>query len=60
VIGRQEIGVGGGYSSGRLPIAHFGLGEETVVDLAITLPDGTMHELNGLPADQHIRWPQGC
>jgi hypothetical protein len=60
VIGRQEIGVGGGYSSGRLPIAHFGLAEETVVDLAITLPDGTIHELDGLPADQHIRWPQGC
>jgi len=60
VIGRQEIGVGGGYSSGRLPIAHFGLGEETVVDLAITLPDGTIHELGSLPADQHIRWPEGC
>lgn len=60
LIGYQEIGVGGGYSSGRLPVAHFGLGEVTTVNLAITLPDGTGAELEGVAADQHIRWPDGC
>jgi hypothetical protein len=60
VIGRQEIGVGGGYSSGKLPVAHFGLGAETVVDALITFPDGTTLELPGLNADQHLRWPNGC
>jgi hypothetical protein len=60
VLGRQEIGVGGGYSSGRLPIAHLGLGPETVVDVAIAFPDGTTAEMSGVPADQHIRWPDGC
>jgi len=59
-IGRQEIGVGGGYSSGKLPVAHFGLGEETVVDVTIALPDGTLSELEDIAADQHIRWPEGC
>jgi hypothetical protein len=59
-VGRQEIGVGGGYSSGKLPFAHFGLGEETVVDVTIALPDGTLAELEDIAADQHIRWPEGC
>jgi hypothetical protein len=60
VVGRQEIGVGGGYSSGRLPVSHFGLGQETVVDVTIALPDGTTTDLAGIVADQHIRWPTGC
>jgi enediyne biosynthesis protein E4 len=60
MIGSQEIGVGGGYSSGRLPVAHFGLGAETEVDVAITTRDGTTTELSGVVADQHIRWPKGC
>ncbi|MEX1124793.1 MAG: CRTAC1 family protein, partial [Acidimicrobiia bacterium] len=60
VIGQQEINVGGGYSSGRLPVAHFGLGAETMVDITITLPDGTVNDLPGITGDQHIRWPQGC
>ncbi len=60
VVGQLEIGVGGGYSSGRLPVAHFGLGDETVVDLTITLPDGTGTSLPGVTADQHLRWPNGC
>ena len=60
LIGVQEIGVGGGYSSGQLPVAHFGLGAETEVDLAIITPDGTTTELSGVAADQHLRWPEGC
>jgi hypothetical protein len=60
VIGHQEIGIGGGYSSGKMPVAHFGLGQATVVDVSITLPDGTTVELSDVTADQHIRWPEGC
>jgi hypothetical protein len=60
LLGSQEIGVGGGYSSGHMPFAHFGLGPETVVDLTIQTPDGTVHALAGMTADQHIRWPGGC
>ncbi len=60
VIGRREIGVGGGYSSGQLPVAHFGLGAETVVDLVITRPDGSVTDLPATAADQHLRWPNGC
>jgi len=59
-IGQQEISVGGGYSSGRLPVAHFGLGQDTVVDISINLPDGTVTELTNITADQHLRWPEGC
>jgi hypothetical protein len=59
-IGEQEIGVGGGYSSGHLPVTHFGLGPETLVDITITLPDGTVNEIPGITADQHLRWPEGC
>ena len=58
--GQQEISVGGGYSSGRLPVAHFGLGQDTVVDISIKLPDGTVTELTNITADQHLRWPEGC
>jgi len=58
--GQQEISVGGGYSSGRLPVAHFGLGQDTVVDISIKLPDGTVTELPNITADQHLRWPEGC
>jgi hypothetical protein len=60
LLGKQEIGVGGGYSSGRLPTAHFGLGSATEANLTITQPDGTTVELVGVTADQHIRWPDGC
>jgi hypothetical protein len=60
LIGIQEIGVGGGYSSGKLPIAHFGLGEATSASVTITRPDGSIVELGNVTADQHIRWPNGC
>lgn len=60
MIGRQEISAGGGYASGHPPVAHFGLGAETVVDVRIVAPDGTLTELPGMLADQHLRWPEGC
>jgi hypothetical protein len=60
VLGRQEIGVSAGYSSGQLPIAHFGVGDLTAVDVTIEMTDGSVAELDDVPVDQHIRWPEGC
>ncbi len=60
LIGTQEIGVGGGYSSGHLPVAHFGLGSEVAARVTITDRLGNLVDLGELAADQHIRWPEGC
>jgi hypothetical protein len=59
-IGSQEVGAGGGYASGHLPVAHFGLGAETQVSVSLRTPDGTVTDLTGISADQHLRWPRGC
>ena len=60
LIGTQEIGVGGGYSSGRLPVSHFGLGSEEAARVTITDRLGNLVDLGELAGDQHIRWPEGC
>lgn len=60
VLGRQEIAVSAGYSSGQLPIAHFGVGNQTAVDVTIEMTDGNIAELYDVPVDQHLRWPEGC
>lgn len=39
-VGCREIAVGFGYGSGQQAIAHFGLGDRSVVDLVIALPHG--------------------
>lgn len=39
-IGYREIAVGFGYGSGQEAVAHFGLGDRSVVDLVISLPHG--------------------
>lgn len=40
LLGHQEIGVGYGYASGQLPVAHFGLDAAATVDVRVTLPGG--------------------
>lgn len=60
LLGVQEIGVGGGYASGQMPVAHFGLGNATEIDLTIQLPDGEVFALDGISSDQYLRWPDGC
>ena len=60
VLGRQEIAVSAGYASGQLPIAHFGVGDLIAVDVTIELTDGSVAELDDVPVDQHLRWPEGC
>jgi len=60
LLGYREIGVASGYSSGNLPVAHFGLGEVEVVDVAIKLRSGATATIEDVGADSHIRWPDGC
>jgi enediyne biosynthesis protein E4 len=40
LLGYQEIGIGFGYASGQMPVAHFGLGDAATVDVRVTLPNG--------------------
>jgi enediyne biosynthesis protein E4 len=40
LLGCREISTGFGYASGQMPVAHFGLGAESAVDLEIILPHG--------------------
>lgn len=58
LLGRREIGVASGYSSGELPVAHFGLGRQSTVDVTITTRAGETVELNDVAADAHLRWPK--
>ena len=37
----REITIGGGHAGGHAGLQHFGLGEETEVDLRVIWPDGT-------------------
>lgn len=61
LLGLREITVTQGYSAGNEPIAHFGLGDVTSVDVVVTPPLGAeVITLEGLPADQHVRLPAGC
>jgi hypothetical protein len=61
LLGAREITVTQGYSAGVAPIAHFGLGEDTQVDLRLVPPGGADPlVVNGVDADQHVRVPDGC
>jgi len=61
LLGAREITVTQGYSAGVAPIAHFGLGEDTQVDLRLVPPGGVDPLLvAGVDADQHVRVPDGC
>lgn len=61
IVGAREITVTQGYSAGVLPVAHFGLGELTSVDLLLTPPGGEDPvEVRDVTANQHLRWPDGC
>lgn len=61
LIGAREITVTQGYSAGVLPVAHFGLGETESVDVRLVPADGSDPvDLDGVTANQHLRWPDGC
>ena len=54
LLGRQEIGTGYGYASGQVPVAHFGLGGETNIDLVMTFPDGSANVLRDVQANRRL------
>ena len=61
IVGAREITVTQGYSAGVVPMAHFGLGGLDEVDVRLTPPGGADPVLiEGVAANQHIRWPDGC
>ena len=61
LIGAREITVSQGYSAGVAPVAHFGLGEVEEVSLRLEPPGGAeAFVLEGVEADQHLRFPDGC
>ena len=50
-----EMGAGGSYLSQSPPDLHFGLGPiDTIEELAIRWPDGTLETLQGVSADQRL------
>jgi enediyne biosynthesis protein E4 len=55
LLGFQEISTGYGYASGQPAIAHFGLGNETLVDVEVRLPNGKMIQQRGIKANQRLR-----
>jgi enediyne biosynthesis protein E4 len=61
LLGMREITVTQGYSAGNEPVAHFGLGEITEVDVVVSPPGGGEPiVVSALSADQHVRLPNGC
>jgi hypothetical protein len=60
LIGTEGITASRGYSAGVPAIAHFGLGGVEMVDIAVQLQDGTELSIDRVPANRHIRLPDGC
>jgi len=61
LVGAREITVTQGYSAGVAPVAHFGVGDETIVDVRLVPPGGAEPSvIEGVLSDQHIRFPDGC
>ena len=52
LLGKKTISLSDGFSTGSLPIAHFGLGGTTSVDVLVRLPGGAVLNKNGVGADQ--------
>ena len=67
LIGQREIAATDGYTAGVPDEAHFGLGANTAVDVRVTLPPASralatngVIDLKNVPADRHLRLPDGC
>ena len=55
LLASSEIAAGFGYASGQPAIAHFGLANETVVDVEVILPHGNGKiDRPGVPTNQRI------
>ena len=67
LIGQREIAATDGYTAGVPDEAHFGLGTNAEVDVRVTLPPGSRElatngviDLKQVPANRHVRLPDGC
>jgi hypothetical protein len=67
LIGQREIAATDGYTAGVPDDVHFGLGANTTVDVKVTLPPSSrglatngVIDLKNVPADRHLRLPNGC
>ena len=49
-----------GYTSGSELIAHFALGTLSEVDVVVSPPHQPDVTLTAVPADRHLRLPDGC
>jgi len=54
LLGLQEIGTGYGFASAQVPVAHFGLGSEASVDVAIAFPDGSGTVIRDVGTDRRL------
>jgi hypothetical protein len=54
LLGFQELTMGYGYASGQPALCHFGLGDETTIDVRVTLPNGAVIEKTNVAADQSL------
>jgi hypothetical protein len=54
LLGYQEIGTGYGFASGQVPVAHFGLGNQNVVDVIVTFPDGSKNDLYDIQTNRRL------
>ena len=54
LLGFQEIGTAYGFASGQVPIAHFGLGSQAAVDVAMAFPDDSRSVLKNVRTDRRL------
>lgn len=54
LLGFQEVSTGYGYASGQPALCHFGLGDESTVDVQAKLPNGKLIAKTGVRADQNL------
>jgi len=60
LLGRAEIGIGSGFSSGGEAVAHFGLGDQRVVDVVVRIPSGgPTFTREAVPANRRVTLPSG-
>jgi hypothetical protein len=52
LLGLQEMSTGYGYASGQPAACHFGLGNESQVDVHVKLPNGKVIEKTTVTADK--------
>ncbi len=60
LVTSAEITASEGYTSGSELIAHLGLGTLSEVDLVVSPPHQPDVTLTTVPADRHLRLPDGC